>query len=74
MGNKHPNQSNQINIKYLQVKVEDLPKTKESRVEMLYTTTYGVWDFPTEADDIVKMEGVYSGSSIHEAGKNDKVL
>ena len=64
--------SNQI--KYLQVKVEDLPKTKESRVEMLYTTTYGVWDFPTEADDIVKMEGVYSGSSIHEAGKNEKVL
>ena len=41
---------------------------------MLYTTTYGVWDFPTEADDIVKMEGVYSGSSIHEAGKNEKVL
>ena len=39
-------------------------------MEMLYTTTYGVWDFPTEADDIVKIEGVFSGSSVHEAGKS----
>ena len=52
-----------------QVKLEDVMKEGESRIEILYTTTYGVWDFPTEADDVMKVQGVFSSSSIHRAGR-----
>ena len=54
---------------FLKVNLEGLLKEKESRIEMLYTTTYGVWEFPTEPDDIIKVEGVFSSSGIHHAGR-----
>ena len=51
-----------------QVKFREIKQERESRMAMLYTTTYGEWEFLSEADDVIKMEAMFSSSSIHRAG------
>ena len=36
--------------------------------EVVYTTSYGAWDFPTKPDDAIKPIIVHSNSSIHVMG------
>ena len=41
---------------------------RDSRAGELYATTYGAWEFPTEADDPLKLDRLYSVSSLHNWG------
>ena len=45
------------------------PNESESRSEdILYTTSYGPWDFPTQASDKIKPLMVYTNSSVTKCG------
>lgn len=52
--------------------IEDIDPTKatnEGRSEEdFFVTSYGAWDFPVTAEDVVKPLAVYSNSSIHVEG------
>ncbi len=70
------------NKQYLSVAFEDDPESSgalpdfdpaktdnEYRLkEVVFTTSYGAWDFPTQPDDIIKPVIVHSNSGIHVTG------
>ncbi len=42
----------------------------EHRVaDLVYTTSYGAWEFPFDADDLIKPIAIYTNSSIHKCGE-----
>ena len=42
--------------------------TEYRNPELVFTTSYGAWEFPTETDDLIKPCVVFSNSSIHKTG------
>ena len=47
----------------------DMSENEGRGEEILYTTSYGAWDFPTEATDQIKPVMIYSNSSIQKCGQ-----
>ncbi len=49
--------------------INDHPSTTEYRLpRVLFTTSYGPWEFPVQDGDAIKTKALFTNSSIHKCG------